>query len=82
MTYEDEINSRMAEQEERHHDEVRELKNKIAELEEQNKIFINIVDNQSKAIDIFKDHIFNLTKQEASNLIKELIEIKDENELR
>ena len=43
MTYEDEINSRiedeinnrMAEQEERHHDEVRELKNKIAELEEQ-----------------------------------------------
>lgn len=59
---EDEINSRMAEQEERHHNEVRELKNKIAELEEQNKIFINIVDNQSKAIDIFKDYMFNLTK--------------------
>ncbi len=45
------------EQEERHLKEVSELKNKIAELEEQNKIFINIVDNQSKAIDIFKDYI-------------------------
>ena len=32
MTYEDEINNRMTEQEERHHNEVRELKNKIAEL--------------------------------------------------
>lgn len=52
MTYEDEINNRMAEQEERHHNEVRELKNKIAELEEQNKIFISIIDNQSEAIDI------------------------------
>ncbi len=60
MTYEDEINNRMTEQEERHYKEVRELKNKIAELEEQNKIFINIMDNQSKAIDIFKDYILDL----------------------
>lgn len=53
MPYEDDINSRMAEQSERHYNEVKELKNKIAELEEQNKTFINIMDNQSKAIDIF-----------------------------
>lgn len=68
MTYEDEINSRieyqinsrMAEQEERHHKEVRELKTRIAELETENKIYINIVDNQSKTIDIFKDYILDL----------------------
>lgn len=50
---EDEMNCRLAEQEERHYNEIKELKNQILELETENKIFINIMNSQSKALDIF-----------------------------
>lgn len=51
------MNCRLAEQEERHYNEIKELKNRIAELEAENKIFINIMDSQSKALDIFNRYI-------------------------
>jgi hypothetical protein len=57
MTTKDEMNCRLAEQQEKHYNEIKELKNRIAELEAENKTFINIMDSQSKAIDIFNNII-------------------------
>ena len=63
---EDEMNCRLAEQEERHYNEIKELKTRIAELETENKTFINIMNSQSKALDIFNRIIHSYIERDES----------------
>lgn len=70
ITKEDEMNKRLSEQEERHYNETRELKTRIAELETENKTFINIMDNQSKAIDIFNRMIHGYIARDEHELMR------------
>lgn len=53
MFNQDEVNCRMAEQEERHHQEIRELHKEIEELKQQNLTYVRIMDSQAKSIDLF-----------------------------
>lgn len=53
MTNQDEVNCRMAEQEERHHREIQELHKEIEELKQQNLIYVRIMGSQAKSIELF-----------------------------
>lgn len=60
----DELNKQLCEQEERHRKEIDRLNNVIKDLKAENKTFINVMDSQAQAIDIFNKIIQNYIAKE------------------